>query len=199
MDAPAVGGRLEAQVDDDVREVVDERAAPEDGGTVAATQAAEGIEAMSETEPATRLTESHPATETSLAAWRAIEGRVQRDQHRNICAWLATRGRDEAFSSSEIGFAVGMPRDSISPRMRELVDLDLVEVASVGPCSLTGRNVKQFRLTGRPPREPVRKISRADRGASVIARVISEWDHIDSALQALTAARNALVAEGVIS
>lgn len=149
--------------------MVDERAASEDGGEVAAAQAAEGIEAMTENDGGdVRLIEPHPATETSLEAWREIEGKVVQATHRAICAWLATRERDESFSSSEIGFAIGMPRDSISPRMRELVDLDLVEVASVSACSVTNRRVKQFRLTGRPPREKPTKIKRADLGAQMV-------------------------------
>ena len=97
----------------------------------------------------------HRTTETSLEAWDRIRGQVSNDLRRWVCDHIANYGTQ---CSAQVARSMGKERVSISPRFRECQDWDLIEQdGSHKKCPVTGGHCKVFKLTGRPPKKPVRR------------------------------------------
>lgn len=131
--------------------------------------------------------------ETSIEAYRAIVDTMAPGLRKDICIYLL--GANAAKTTSEIARALNKPRDSVSPRMQELIDMDLVQEHEEKVCDVTGYNKISFWLTGRPVRERSER-QKARRSKREIEKKIEELNSNPNKTEfsrgALTALRWAL-------
>ncbi len=90
------------------------------------------------------------ARETSLAVYHSIVEKMAPGLRRRVCEILLVH--NGCLTSSEIASRLNRPRDSISPRMKELIDRDLIEERAVRSCSVTGHEKITYFLSGREER-----------------------------------------------
>jgi len=83
---------------------------------------------------------------TSLEAYYSIVDRMAPGLRQAICRLLLQH--NEPMTTSEIAQGLGKPRDSVSPRMKELINRDLVKECGERPCRVTGTNKITFWMTG---------------------------------------------------
>ena len=88
----------------------------------------------------------------------------------NVYEWLVHHG---ACTDTEIAEGLGIPRDSASPRVRELLALGVIEESGVRGCHITGRPCRITRVSGKMPAAPVKKPSVTDMACEAIR--IADW------------------------
>ena len=88
----------------------------------------------------------------------------------NVYEWLVHHG---ACTDTEIAEGLGIPRDSASPRVRELLALGVIEESGVRGCHITGRPCRITRVSGKMPAAPVKKPSVTAMACEAIR--IADW------------------------
>jgi len=89
---------------------------------------------------------------TSRKVYQKIVNDMAPGLRRKICETLLYGNAN--LTSSEIAQRLGCPRDSISPRMKELIDRGLVEERGTRDCTVTGQSKITYWLTGQPEQKP---------------------------------------------
>jgi len=91
--------------------------------------------------------------ETSREAYHKIVNTMAPGLRKKICEVLLYSGR--SLTASEICASIrGSRLNAVSPRMKELIDRDLVEEMGTRYCGVTGHCAIVYQLTGRPEQKP---------------------------------------------
>lgn len=114
---------------------------------------------------------------TSVAAYHNVARPQIPTLHSKILALL---GYGAEYTTSELADKLGRPRDSISPRMAELLRCGAIEQNGTREDPATFTEVIVWRATGKPyepsKRGPSVAEANAQRGAETIARLIQRYE-----------------------
>lgn len=83
-------------------------------------------------------------TQTSREAWHIVKPDVGRRQKNILDAMLENRFYTD-FTSMELAGKLGIPRDTVSPRLTELAKKGLIIVEKVRSCRVTGYRAQAWR------------------------------------------------------
>lgn len=86
-----------------------------------------------------------------------------------------------SMTDNEIAAKIGKPRDTASPRVRELIKRQVVHVVGERKCTVTGLNCRVVALTGKPPAPGVGKHGKGDTARiprAVLRKVLAGIDAV---------------------
>ena len=102
---------------------------------------------------------------TSAECYRQItESGLLRDLQ--LAVYLAVANAGYALTDSEIAAAIGKPRDTASPRVRELVKREVLAWGETRKCELSGRKCRTVDVTDKLPEKQI-LVARTARPARV--------------------------------